>query len=383
MTHNLKELYNKLSINPDKLTTAKMETLEDWIQEHVSQDIISPLVDLKSKLATYEKNLTPYFEKRTYSIIEPDLLTLAVRNGFDVFLDEMDLSADQINDTPNLFRLAVVNGHLHTLQALLSKGLLLPESMSQMLHTALTLPFRHSERLQEKKEAMFKFLVKTWPELLNEKAKDKNNIIHTMAENNYTRLIEHYLESNPDMAEEINNLGHYPVTCAILNNHHQAVELFLTLANIPNLVDKKKRLPLHYAGRYGDARMVSLCTEANPSLLNQPDMHGQTPLHLACIDNNNDAVEILLGAGANVNVIDSLNRTALHYAVINKNQALVKRLLSQLDIDYNLADANDLTPLDYAANTSSSGSEEIKQLLMDNGALATGKTPEESALYLY
>jgi ankyrin repeat protein len=111
--------------------------------------------------------------------------------------------------------------------------------------------------------------------------------------------------------------------------------------------------------RRGSVQEVQAVVEETPSVLNAKDQRGSTPLVLACYYNNIDIVryiiqniddvngttkdgsplmasavkgynaisELLIAAGADVNLQDANQTTALHYAVMFKNYDLVLMLL--------------------------------------------------------
>ncbi len=54
---------------------------------------------------------------------------------------------------------------------------------------------------------------------------------------------------------------------------------------------------------------------------------GDTPLHVLAWRNDLEAVEILLGAGANASVKGEMDETPLHIAVTQKNLAMVAAML--------------------------------------------------------
>lgn len=287
-----------------------------------------------------------------------------------------NISVEPLSNIEDLLRLAAVRGHLGTLQSILSKTNYSPENTSQILHIALKVPLIHDEQLKERKENIFDFFVKSWPQLFEVKTEEENNILHTMAENNFPQLVERYSPMHIDLVFKINKLGHYPITCSILNGHYQITKLFLQIPGVSKLEDPKGRLPIHYAVYYSDVATVLLCLAADSTVIDHADKNEQTSLHLACIANKQDILNTLLEGGANVNKVDSLGRTALHYAVINKNRAIIDKLLSHPNIDLGLADQKGFTVLDYVFEP------ELKELLRSKGALATGKIPDESLMTL-
>ena len=54
--------------------------------------------------------------------------------------------------------------------------------------------------------------------------------------------------------------------------------------------------------------------KAEPSLLNEKDEEGYTPLHLAVIAGNGDIVKFLIQQGADINAVDNEMHSAIHWA---------------------------------------------------------------------
>ncbi|XP_033759456.1 ankyrin homolog [Pecten maximus] len=116
---------------------------------------------------------------------------------------------------------------------------------------------------------------------------------------------------------------------------------------------------VHSQDRFGKASIHCAVESGSPELLNllfsfgavadQTDWFGMTPLMSLCsragISNNVTLCEMLLGAGADVNLKDLRSRrTALQYAALNKIPALVEVLL-QAGADPNTQDTACRTPL--------------------------------------
>eukprot|EP01117_Protostelium_nocturnum_P003386 TRINITY_DN1438_c0_g1_i1.p1 TRINITY_DN1438_c0_g1~~TRINITY_DN1438_c0_g1_i1.p1 ORF type:complete len:1279 (-),score=531.40 TRINITY_DN1438_c0_g1_i1:189-4025(-) len=66
-------------------------------------------------------------------------------------------------------------------------------------------------------------------------------------------------------------------------------------------------------------------------------------MHVACLNNDYEIVDILIESNASVNSRDSLGRTPLHIAIEKKNARIIQTLLSQPTIDTNLVDHNGIT----------------------------------------
>ena len=79
-----------------------------------------------------------------------------------------------------------------------------------------------------------------------------------------------------------------------------------------------------------------------------PDENGQTPLYAACIGDHPEVVNLLLGAGYDVNHQDIKGKTALHIAFENDATDLAQALITQFHTNTELRDTNNWTPLHTA-----------------------------------
>lgn len=107
---------------------------------------------------------------------------------------------------------------------------------------------------------------------------------------------------------------------------------------------------------------------ALPTLLNERDSHGCTPLHYASADGLLQTIERLLVAGAEVTVRNNNRDTALHYAARHGRYNSCCRLLASMHglIIVNVQDRDGCSPLFVAAQH---GHTKTVSLLLANGAL--------------
>ncbi len=105
---------------------------------------------------------------------------------------------------------------------------------------------------------------------------------------------------------------------------------------------------------------------------------GESPLHLASLQDNHEMVQILLEKHANPNPGNDFNRTPMHYAAMKGNLRIVK-LLKEAGANIHAVDARGSTPLHEAA---SSGAIEVYNYLANSGAADSnlnnsGKSPKD------
>ena len=124
--------------------------------------------------------------------------------------------------------------------------------------------------------------------------------------------------------------------------------------------DNCGRTALHYAVYSGRTEIMALLTQHTTDIVHMKDHAGRTALHHAVFMEANQVLMIskLLDFGADVNVLDSDRRTALHHAA-ESNKPRVIPVLIQRGAHTSLKDSLlKKTPLEMAAN------DHIKELMI-------------------
>jgi len=137
---------------------------------------------------------------------------------------------------------------------------------------------------------------------------------------------------------------------------------------------------IHDAARKGDVKKVQALLQSDAKLVNDADSRGDTPLHMAALHSQVAVAQVLLDAGANVNVKNNYGAfipDQLYQVLSSKNHQDPAVLLAVHGIDAKDM-ANGYTPLDLAIF--SSKHKELVQLLVAKGAdvnarAASGATP--------
>ncbi|KAI9141784.1 ankyrin repeat-containing domain protein [Paraphysoderma sedebokerense] len=111
-----------------------------------------------------------------------------------------------------------------------------------------------------------------------------------------------------------------------------------------------------------------------PDDVNHAVNEGLTPLHLACMTGNFEAVKLLHEAGANPTVKDKkYGNAAIHWAVNGSHANIVQYLIRSADVDINVINLRQNTPLMIAMEN---GDEAITWLLLTYGADLSAKNED-------
>ena len=141
-----------------------------------------------------------------------------------------------------------------------------------------------------------------------------------------------------------------------------------------NKVNKNKEAPLHYAANNkNNAALVKLLIKHGADV-NAADDDGNLPIHNAARKGNTEAVKVLIMNGSKIDIFNTDN---YYFTNINKLTPLVLacvyeqheavKLLIQAGADVNLTEKKARTPLHWACYN---GNIDIVKLLIDNGANA-------------
>jgi ankyrin repeat protein len=122
--------------------------------------------------------------------------------------------------------------------------------------------------------------------------------------------------------------------------------------------------------RDGDKSAFAKLVNENPKVANLRGPAGTTPLMQAVLYGDLESVKVLLASGADPNVRNEANATALMWAVDDIEKT---RLLLDHGADVNARSDDSRTPLLIAAGPF--GSNEVVKLLLDRGADTSAKSP--------
>jgi hypothetical protein len=139
------------------------------------------------------------------------------------------------------------------------------------------------------------------------------------------------------------------------------------------LIEEQCGQPFHRVcmSRWADRMGIPTCPhcrgDLSPALLNTLGIirpQQQLLLHRAVRDRDMETIHVLIAGGANVNEVDDINRTPLHWAADEGFLEIVQALIAG-GANVNVQDNNNKTPLHWAAER---GFLEIVQALIAGGA---------------
>ena len=195
--------------------------------------------------------------------------------------------------------------------------------------------------------------VRADPNLTNIK---KQTAVHLASENGHRNIGEYLLshaECNPNI-QDIN--GNTPLHIACRKGYLECVKLIIETSTVrvePNLANKDKKTALHIASENGYKSVLQCLlthAECNPNVL---DIHGNTPLHIACREDYLECVKLIIETSTvslrvDFNLTNKQKKTALHLACMNGNKSIAEYLLTHAECNPNIQDMYGNTPLHIA-----------------------------------
>ena len=194
-----------------------------------------------------------------------------------------------------------------------------------------------------------------------------NDLLHAVRQNNIDS-IKHLMAPKPKAKEK----SSFSFGC-LVNSHElsdkeslQKIIMEATLLNDPTI--------LSYLIKHG--ANINFCTKF---VLGGTTDSKSTPLHVAVERRSHDTMEVLIGANADVNHMDSRGKSALHYACQNCD-VIATRLLLCSGANAHLVDRKGTTPLQVASRF---GHVDLVRVLLEHNAqIFQEKQRGESPLHI-
>lgn len=344
MSINFKTLCEHLSLSQRYSSQEQLNALTHWCEETISPDCQYPGSEYErydQYMAAAEDYLDHFLPKIPDKLLEPvvdfhDMNTIqyAAWNGYERFLSSRPVTDPEWLNTGNIagmtpLHLAALRGHVHTVKTLLALGALpaIADRMNQYpLHSALVLPMLYDDAMKERKIDIFHAIQARAPESLLAIDSNGETIAHAMASNGFDGLTRELIQKNVDLVFHANNSRKYPIHVAILNAQLAVVKALLEVEGMHQVCDAENRSALHYAAKYGDARMMAACCERHPDL-DRRDGSDKSALLLAAEAGNLPALKVLVNQGADLLLKDYQDKGLLHYAEQSHNTEMLSWIL--------------------------------------------------------
>lgn len=244
--------------------------------------------------------------------------------------------------------LAAEHGQVAAVEKLLEKGAPV-DDVDNFGRTAL----HHAVRNLKSKEATTRLEVVK--KLLSANANvncrdaDDQTALHRAAANGDTSIATLLLASGANVNERVCKIDGMPTDVAIARFHNMRI-LYDIHAQLKAKIGLMLGLtPLHAAAQNGQCSMVELLLSAGATVDLANTLGQSTALHFAIKNGHGAVVTQLLRAGAAINTADSSGDTALHLAVQKGNTEVVQELL-QAGANKNTINKNGFTPAGLASN---------------------------------
>ena len=183
--------------------------------------------------------------------------------------------------------------------------------------------------------------------------------------------VRELVASEPGLVNAKNDSGFSAVLYSTYRGRNEIAKL---------LIDKGATLNVFEAAATGSQDKLEQLLQKDPSLRNAWSYDGWTPLHLAVFFGRINIAHFLLSKGVDINVPSRTNEhvTPLHSALANPNNAAIAQVLIERGADVNVIQGLGYTPLHYAATY---GAEGIVRALLQRSADVTVKNNEGKTAY--
>lgn len=315
MKNTFNSLLDQLELTQEYKNTSQLEKLKEWCKVNISQDRVfqdTPAIQYSKYYAlvkNYERVFLPNASSNhSEKIKQFDNLTTiqyAAKQGYDCFIKHSKYSKTQLDEADAFgmtpLHLSATHGFFHTTRELVKKG-----ASALQLNKLKELPIH---------KALFVPLTKNH-ELMQRKV-------------------------------EIFKL------------------LYSCAPNSLKEVDGNGNSLLHLMTIYGFNNLISILINRDTTFAFQKNKESQYPIHTAILNNQTEAVKLLLTIKGVAELRDSKDLTPLHFAARYGEKDMVLSCIEATS-NINIPDRENRTPLDWAA---SEDNQEALDTLKKHGAL--------------
>ncbi|XP_050458784.1 ankyrin repeat and death domain-containing protein 1A-like isoform X2 [Cataglyphis hispanica] len=198
-------------------------------------------------------------------------------------------------------------------------------------------------------------------------ARDKYGMrpLHMAAQHGHRDAVKMLINAGANVFA-VNKKQHTLLMCGARGSNVSVVEYLAEAVESLNgeAIDSTGATALHHAAISGHPAVITAVANIPRIILDATDKKGQTPMHYACAEEHLEAVEALIGLGANVDAQDNDGNTPLHVATRTRHTGIAQLLL-KAGANTELTDAEGFTPLHVAA---SQGCKGILDSMIQHGA---------------
>ena len=169
-----------------------------------------------------------------------------------------------------------------------------------------------------------------------------------------------------------------PLYCAVCNGHTEIVEYLLINDADVSIKTAIGRYVYHNTAYNGNLNILKILVSHNSIHVNDVDNENFTALHLAVRQNHEDVVKYLLVKGADVATKTDIGRSIYHSAAYYGYMSILQLLTSHDNRYINDADNKGFTPLYLAVQQ---GKIDITRYLLSKKAIISTKTSLRRTLY--
>lgn len=183
-----------------------------------------------------------------------------------------------------------------------------------------------------------------------------STVIHDSVIARTSLSVEKAIDLEPDSLDASDNFGLTPLQWAVLRNNVHGTGVLLSWHPNLELCDYDKRSALHRAAEFDLAEIAQMLVNAGANV-DVMDAWGDTPLHLAITLSSHRMARLLLASGARI-LPNRYGRTPLHGSVFGRfpeDAAVLEETVSILldaGADFDGVDAEGMTPIVVAIQRS-------------------------------
>lgn len=226
---------------------------------------------------------------------------------------------------------------------------------------------------------------------LQAKDNQKNTCLHLAAKNGHLFLAEFFLKNGFKEIDALNNEGLTPLAEAALHKRVEIIDLLLKykadrskikpdiFSSLPPDVQQRVlgNSPLHVACMQGNAEAVNALLEQGGADLANHD--GNTPLHLACLHGHNEIISLVAGKSNQIDQLNQNGESALHIVCAKGNwQGALPLIRKGTNVHLGTAKSGD-RPIHLACGKE--GNLELVKLLEEQNGINEKNFNEDSALH--